>query len=439
MAYVRFISSSIVQAANYRASGERIELTPWDIRLLPIGHIQKGLLFPKPKPLPEKETENTLIHHLKTSLSHTLDYFPLLAGRLATTEHEDDTISFVIDCNNSGALFIHAAADGVTISDIIKPVHVPLIIHSFFPLNGLKNYEGITNPLLGIQITVLVDGIFIGCTINHAVADGTSFWHFFNSWSEISKGSIHLSKPPVFQRWFPDGTDLPIRIPQSCVQQINEDFILPPLQERVFHFTEKNIAKLKEIFFAEIGTHNISSLQALLSHIWRSVIRNKNFDPNEETNFRVVIGARQRLQELPDKYFGNAMLGENVSMKAKELLGQGIGNVAWQMNKIIATITEETFKKFLESWPVSPKLLTMGSMTNNALVTSSSPRFNMYGNDFGWGKSIAIRSGSANKFDGKITLFCGAEKGSIDIEACLSPKTLEGMANDKEFMDTVQV
>ncbi|XWS29813.1 hypothetical protein CRYUN_Cryun24cG0062500 [Craigia yunnanensis] len=406
MADVRFISSSIVQAANYRASGDRIELTPWDIRLLPIGHIQKGLLFPKPKPLQEKETENTLIQHLKTSLSHTLDYFPLLTGRLATTEYEDDTISFFIDCNNSGALFIHAAADGVTISDIIKPVYVPLIIHSFFPLNGLKNYEGITNPLLGIQITDLTDGVFIGCTINHAVADGTSFWHFFNSWSEISDGSIHLSKPPVFQRWFPD---------------------------------EKNIAKLKAKANAEIGTHNISSLQALLSHIWRSVIRNKNYDPNEETNYRVVVGARQRLQELPDMYFGNALLGEAVSMKAKELLGQGIGNVASQMKKIIATITEETFKKFLKSWPVSPKLVTMGSMTNNALVTSSSPRFNMYGNDFGWGKPIAIRSGSANKFDGKITLFCGAEKGSIDIEACLSSMTLEGMANDKEFMDTVQV
>ncbi|XWS29814.1 hypothetical protein CRYUN_Cryun24cG0062600 [Craigia yunnanensis] len=318
MADVRFISSSMVQAANYRAS-----------------------------------------------------------GRLATTEYEDDTISFFIDCNNSGALFIHAAADGVTISDIIKPVYVPLIIHSFFPLNGLKNYEGIINPLLGIEITDLADGIFIGCTINHAVADGISFWHFFNSWSEISKGSIHLSKPPVFQRWFPD---------------------------------EKNIAKLNAKANAEIGTHNISSLQALLSHIWRSVIRNKNFDPNEETNYRVVVGARQRLQELPDKYFGNALLGETVSMKAKELLGQGIGNVVWQINKKIATINEETFKKFLKSWPVSPKLLTVGSMTNNAPFTSSSPRFNMYGNDFGWGKPIAIRSGSADKFDGKITLFCGEEK-----------------------------
>ncbi|MBA0560874.1 hypothetical protein Golob_017747, partial [Gossypium lobatum] len=171
MAAVRLISTSTVHAANGRASSGRIELNTWDIRKLQIGYIQKGLLFPK-----------------------------------------------------------HAAADGVTISDIIKPVYVPSIVHSFFSLNGLHNYKGITHPLLGIQITDLADGIFIGCSINHVVADGASFWHFLNSWSEISKGSIYLSKPPVFQRWFPDGMDIPIRIPQSCVnvEQNNEVFILPP-------------------------------------------------------------------------------------------------------------------------------------------------------------------------------------------------------------------
>ncbi|KAG4121349.1 hypothetical protein ERO13_D11G201000v2 [Gossypium hirsutum] len=378
MADVRFISSSIVQAANHSASSERIELTPWDLRFLQIGHIQKGLLFPKPKaPLQENDTENTLIHHLKTSLSHTLHYFPPLAGRLATTQHEDDTISFFIDCNNAGASFTHAVADGVTISDIIKPVCVPTIIHSFFPLNGLANFEGTRNPVLGIQVTDLADGIFIGCTINHVVVDGTSFWHFLNSWSEISKGSIHLSKPPVFQRWFPDDTDIPIRIPRSAVKlkQSNEELesILPGLKERLN---------------TEMGT-NISSLQALLSHIWRSVIRNKRFDPNEETTYRVVVGARPRLPELPDNYFGNAILGVLVTMKAKELLEQGTGNAAWTMNRKISTVTEE------------------------------------------------IRSGSGNKFEGKTTLFCGAEEGSIDIEVCLFPETMEALAIDEEFMDVV--
>ncbi|TYI01715.1 hypothetical protein ES332_A11G220700v1 [Gossypium tomentosum] len=440
MADVRVISNSTVKTANHRASGGRIELNPWDLRALPLGYTQMGLLFSKPKePMRENETGNTLIHHLKTSLSHTLDHFPLLAGRLATTQHEDDTVSFFVDCNNSGALFGHAAADGVTISDVIKPVYVPPIVHSFFALNGLRGYEGIANPLLGIQITDLADGIFIGCTINHVVADGTSLWHFFNTWSEISKGSIQLSKPPVFQRWFPDGMDIPIRIPQSCVnfKQSNEDFIPPPVQDRVFHFSKETVAKLKAKANAQIGTDKISSLQALLSHIWRCVIRNRRVDPNQETSYRLVVGGRQRLQELPDNFFGNSLMPVIVTMKAKELMEQGIGNPAWQMNRKIAAMTEETFKNTLESWPASPSFTILNN--RNTLFTAGSPRFIMYGNDFGWGKPIAIRGGSSSKFDGMLRLLSGAKEGSIDLEACLSPQTLEAMANDQEFMDTITV
>ncbi|KAK8644174.1 hypothetical protein V6N13_123489 [Hibiscus sabdariffa] len=433
MAAVRLLSTSTVCAENNKASEGRIELNSWDIRHLHIGYIQKGLVFAMPM-----QDKDTLIRHLKTSLSTALHHFPLLAGRLATTQHEDDdTVSFFVDCNDAGALFIHAAADGVTVSDIIKPVYVPSVVHSCFPLNGLHNYKGITNPLLGVQVTDLVDGIFIGCSINHVAADGTSFWHFLNSWSEISKGSINLSKPPVFQRWFPDGMDIPIRIPRTCidVNQCKDDFVQRPTLERIFHFSKETIAELKAKANTEIGTDKISSLQALLSHIWRSVIRNRSFEPNEDTKYRIVVGARQRCRELPENYFGNAILGTFVAMKAKELMEQGIGNPAWRLNRKIAAMTGESLKKFLETWPASPEFITLHG--GDALVTTSSPRFGMYGTDFGWGKPVAVRSGSSNKFDGVLTLFCGAEAGSVDVEVCLFPETLEAIANDQEFMDTV--
>ncbi|XWS41885.1 hypothetical protein CRYUN_Cryun17cG0120900 [Craigia yunnanensis] len=434
---VRCISSTIVQAATHKAENQRVELTPWDLRLLLVGPIQKGLLFLKPKPSREKETDqNTFIRHLRTSLSHTLDYFPTLAGRLATTEHDDETISFFIDCNNAGALFIHAEADGVTISEVVKPVYVPPVVHSFFPLNGLRNSEGIFKPLLAVQVTELVDGIFVGCTINHSVVDGTSFWHFFNSWSEISRGSFHLSKPPVFQCSFFDSINYPIRIPQSLVNQFQEELILPHLKERVFHFSKQSIARLKAKANVEVGT-NISSLQALLSHFWRSAVRNKKLDPNEEMRYCMPIGARPRLHELPEQYFGNAIKYGIITMKAKELQEQRIGDIAREMNRMVATQTGEELKNDFESWIASPKLMT--AVMRNVMITSSSPRFNMYGNDFGWGEPISIRSGSGNKIDGMLTLFCGAEEGSIDIEACLLPETLDAMANDQEFLDTLTI
>lgn len=61
----------------------------------------------------------------------------------------------------------------------------------------------------------------------------------------------------------------------------------------------------------------------------------------------------------------------------------------------------------------------------------------MYGNDFGWGRPIAVRSGAANKNSGKVTVFPGVEEGSIDFEVCLVPETLRALADDAEFMEAV--
>ncbi|GMJ03501.1 hypothetical protein like AT3G50300 [Hibiscus trionum] len=300
---VRCISSSLVQASStHRVENQRVELTPWDLRLLLVGPIQK---------------------------------------------------------------------DGVTVSDIVDPVYVPSIVHSFFPLNGLSNYDGISQPLLGVQVTKLTDGVFIGCTINHSVVDGASFWHFINSWSEISKGSIHLSKPPIFRRSFFDNTtEYPIRIPRSSVEKLRGDrFIPPPLVERVFHFSKQNIAKLKAKANAEVRT-NISSLQALLSHLWQSIVRNKELSPDKEMSFYLTIGARPRLHDVPERYFGNAAKAGIITMKVNELRERSVGNIALEMHKLVHAHTEE--------------------VCNNG-----------------------------------------------DSDICLLAETLEAMANDDEFMDTV--
>ncbi|KAM1224777.1 hypothetical protein ACFX2G_044575 [Malus domestica] len=413
MGGAKIISTSTVQAASHNVneycSTPRVELTPWDLQFLLVDPIQKGLLFHNPKTLPQH------IQHLKASLSRTLDFFPPLSGRLATIHHDDNTTSFFINCNNAGALFVHAKAYGVTVSDINESGYVPR------------------------------------CTVNHTVVDGTSFWHFFNSWSEISRGFDFVSKPPILKRWLLDGTISPIRIPFSKIEdQVSDKHIgnirVPLLKERVFHFSKEKIAQLKAKANAEIQLENtkrkISSLQAVLVHLWRSIIRGSNgdLDPDKESSYRLLIGARSRMNPpLSQQYFGNAVQAGTVTIKAREVIKRGLGFVAWEMNKMVALHTEEKLRKFLECWVQEPKLLTEGNMAANALATSSSPRFDVYGNDFGWGRPVGVRSGGGNKSHGKITVFSGVEEGSIDIEACLLAETLEAMGNDSEFMDAVTV
>ena len=88
----------------------------------------------------------------------------------------------------------------MTISEILSPIDVPLVVRSFFDHDRALNDDGHTMPLLSIQITELKDGIFVGCSMNHSIVDGTSYWHFFNSWSEIFQAEgnyISLSHPPI--------------------------------------------------------------------------------------------------------------------------------------------------------------------------------------------------------------------------------------------------
>ncbi|XP_058223282.1 uncharacterized acetyltransferase At3g50280-like [Rhododendron vialii] len=149
----------------------------WDIAMLSVHYIQKGHLFIKPQITSDQENPvESLLNRLKDSLSLTLVHFYPLAGRFATVKQENLPSYYVyIDCNTSpGAKFIYATAD-LTIADILSPVDVPVVVQSFFDHDRAVNHDGHSMSLLSIQVTELIDGIFIGCSANQAVVDGTSF------------------------------------------------------------------------------------------------------------------------------------------------------------------------------------------------------------------------------------------------------------------------
>ncbi|KAI3449625.1 hypothetical protein Pfo_006290 [Paulownia fortunei] len=462
---IHVISTSMIKVPPQTKSTARINLTPWDLELLFLEYIQMGLLFLKPSPHQEttilsKTSTTSLIHHLKASLERTLHFFPPLAGRLATTRSDDGAAScFFTEYSNhrdGGALFIHAAVQdtNLTVADILdSSTYVPGIVHSFFPLTGVRNYDGVSQPLLGVQVTELVDGLFIGCSINHLLVDGTSFWHFFNSWAEISRGQIPIDNPiskiPILNR---DQFTLDL-VGWSNINVCNEHLNIldnnpvaqspSPLRERVFHFTKENVAELKARANQEMveSRGKISSLQAVIAHVWRSIIRCR-FAMNsgtQETTFEIPIGARQRLDPpLPEEYFGNAVFPGIVTLETGKILENGLGWTAWQINRMVASGHEpDKAREFYVSWIKKPNFLQFDGLPSNHFILISSPRFNVYGNDFGWGKPVAVRNGRANSFDGRITISGGLEEGSMEIEACLFPETLSALVEDAEFMEFV--
>jgi len=206
---------------------------------------------------------------------------------------------------------------------------------------------------------------------------------------------------------------------------------------RLFHFTKEKIVKLKYKANVEIGTNKISSLQALLTHVWRSMIHSKKHDPQEEVYNMFPIGVRPRLvPPLPQDYFGNAVIDCTVSMKAGELLEEGgLGKGALEINKMISLQSNEKLKNNYERWLRNPSIRISSTINSNTLASNSSPWFDIYGNDFGWGKPVAFHS--VNKINGMVSVFAGKEEGSIDLQVCLPYKTLETISNDPNFMEVV--
>ncbi|KAF2306363.1 hypothetical protein GH714_017073 [Hevea brasiliensis] len=445
---------------DQKSSLKTLKLSVSDLPMLSCQYIQKGVLLSYPP-----YSFDDLITFLKRSLSTALSFFPALAGRLST-----DTDGHIhIVCNDAGIYFIQAKARHLFINNVLSPSDVPDCFKGFFAFDKMLSYSGHSNPLAAVQVTELADGVFIGCTVNHAVTDGTSLWHFFNTFAEICKGAKKISNSPDFSRDTifnsPAVLKFPIGGPKLTFSG-NE-----PLRERIFHFSSEAILKLKyranngnlscepaEILgkqcndswkvvnggdlskdFLKNKTVEISSFQSLCAQLWRSVTRARNLSPSKTTTFRMAVNCRHRLEpRLHPYYFGNAIQSIPTMAPIGELLSHNLHWGAELLHKNVVAYDDGTVRKGIADWEREPRLFPLGNFDGASITMGSSPRFPMYNNDFGWGQPLAIRSGRANKFDGKISAFPGREgKGSVDLEVVLAPETMDGLEMDGEFMQYV--
>lgn len=422
-----------------READEACYLTPWDLAMMSTHYSQKGLLFTRPPHL----SMQTILEHLKDTLSQTLTHFLPLTGRLVTNKGTDPpSYSIFLDCSDPpGAEFIYATAEATLAEVVSSGKDVPQFVHSLFAFHEIISHDGHTLPLLAVQVTELLDGIFIGCSFNQSVGDGTSFWHFFNTWSEISsrKEGNHewISRPPITKRWFPDNHSPVINLPYSHPEEFIERYLPPPLRERTLHFSAQSIAQLKARANSEHNTTKISSFQALSAFIWRSITRARNLPADQETSCKLAIDNRSRLDPpLSKNYLGNCVQAVKGTTTAGDLLANNLGWSAWLLHQAVSRHTDKEVRKFLEEWLRAPLIYQYGRFFDaNSVMMGSSPRFNMYGNDFGWGRPVAIRSGFGSKFDGKVSSYQGFEAGSVDVEICLSHDSMRSLLSYEEFMN----
>ncbi|KAE8791916.1 putative acetyltransferase [Hordeum vulgare] len=446
---VQILSRRMVKPGNHASSRppepETVHLTPWDLPRITVEYLQKGVVLPKP---PTGSAH--AVAHLASSFARALARFYPLAGRfvVAPVAGADPRPGLTISlrCSDEGAEFVHAVAPGVTVADIAGPLSViPRVVWSFFPLNGMLGADAAVDPslpLLAAQVTELADGVFVAVSLNHCAADGETLWDLFNAWSEISRngGAAGGDIPTVPKRWFLDGCPVPIPLPFAKAEDMVRRFERPPLDECSLCFSTESVklltAKANAETIAGGGTATISSLQAVAAHVWRAVCRARALAPDQETTCSLAVGCRTLVKGVPQGYVGNAAAGAVGRATAGEIMGDGrLGRAAWLLNRAVVLVDEASVRAELAAWPANPSFKYLADFSPAAMVASGSPELDVHGNDFGWGRPVAVRSGAGNKVNGLVSVYEGRDDGGMELEVCLAPGALARLVADEELMD----
>lgn len=467
MAEIKLISECFVKPKfEVEDAKQPYHLSPIEIGMLSIDPIQKGLLYSLNNSTyndvnyDRTKVVSNLLEKLKHSLSLALVHFYPLAGRFATQKYLDEhACSIFVDCTKGpGARLLHASAIEITISDIMSSIDVATCVRSFFELGEkMVNHDGHTRALLSIQVTELLDGVFIGFTMNHSVLDGTSFIHFVTMLCELFRSDVcfsdtrpNISRVPIFncKPWINNASDdMVLKLPHLEPEEFIEYGYEPgPLRERIFRFSPTSLANLKAKANQECGTHNIiSSFQALSALVWRSIIRARNVLSDQSTSCSMLINARSRFDPpLSDDCFGDFISSTNSVCSVGELLGHSLGWAAMHLHKSILAQDVKAIINLYKLFSEPPRVLKRGAVSEfhgpNNVVIGGSPRFDMYGPEFGLGRALAARMGYPNKSDGKVTANPGSEGGgSVDLEICLRPHFMGALETDLEFMSVVSL
>ncbi|XP_029129575.1 uncharacterized acetyltransferase At3g50280 isoform X1 [Cajanus cajan] len=446
---VQVVSECFVKPPSPAKESRQIyNLAAWDIVLLAMQYIQTGILLQQTSLVNQNAIENFL-NLFKQSISLTLAHFYPLVGRFVTQKTKDPpSTTIFIDCSNSpGVRLIHATLD-MSVSDILTSADNSTIVQSLFDHHKVSNHDGHTMPLFSAKVTKLVDGLFVGCSMNHAVGDGVAFFNFISAWFEVARAQVRaggpldnvpISRPPIHDRWFPDGCGPFINLPFKDTDEFKRKFEETEFRERIFHFSGEFIAKLKARANWEAKTTEISSLQSLSAHAWRCITRARHLPRDQRTSCKLAIDNRSRLEPpLPNEYFGNALSMVSADSTAGELLEHDLGWAARKLNLAVANHNDKVVRQEVLHWLQQPKIFHFGSYSDSFDVTvSSSPRFNPFGNDLWLWKGVKILTGYNNNHDGRLTSSAGAEGGgSIDLEVVISPNAMSALELDEDFLDS---
>ncbi|KAK8641065.1 hypothetical protein V6N13_010495 [Hibiscus sabdariffa] len=386
-------------------------------------------------------------HVLKEALSKVLVPFYPMAGRLGC----DDNGRFEIICNTEGVVWVEAettsAIDdlgGFTPSPKLRKL-VPTVDYS----GGTGSY-----PLFIAQLTTFkCGGVCLGIGVHHTLMDGTTTFHFVNSWSEMARGLPQIRVAPLIDR-----TLLRARVPPTPrFHHVEYDPSLPLITSvsnlkpsraiSVFKITQNQLNSLKAKLFKHENKSKgkYSNYTILTALIWRCASKARGLLDDQPTKLLMPINGRPRLHPpLPSSYFGNVFFTASSISLSRNLQSEPFEDTVKRVHGALQRMDDEYLRSALDYLETLPDI----TAARREAGTFQCPNINinnwmqlpMHDADFGWG--CPIYTGLANIIhEGKIYLVrTPSDDQSLSLIACLETSHMKHfekhlyqglMSNDK--------
>ncbi|KAL3645421.1 hypothetical protein CASFOL_010601 [Castilleja foliolosa] len=377
-----------------------LPLSYFDIIWIPFHPIRRLLFYNHP--CSNSHFFETIIPKLKQSLSLALEHFLPLSGNLIYPSNSDQKPLFRYLPGDSVQLAI--AVSGSDFDSLVaNHARNADQFYDFIPETpAIKNepdYKII--PVFALKVTLFPDhGICIGYSNHHSIGDASSIFSFMKTWSSIAKiGESDKSDSPVFDRTIindPLGIDSIFWKTVKEIPFLSSSFHLPTNRVRAtFTLHPSDIQKLKQIVLTKKPELvQVSSFVVTVSFVWSCMKRagvevgekiGENV-PSEEM-FVYTVDVRGRTDPaVPGNYFGNCLAYGKVCLEREELVGDG--GFVKAAEAIAKSIKNKVNKKGellkgAENW-----VSEWGEYMKRRIVgVSGSPRFDLYGLDFGWGRA----------------------------------------------------
>nr|GMD38439.1 malonyl-coenzyme:anthocyanin 5-O-glucoside-6'''-O-malonyltransferase-like [Ipomoea batatas] len=361
-------------------------------------------------PVSRTHFEDTIIPHLKTSFSIALQYYPLLAAKLAVPSDYSTPPEIVYDGDGNGngvPLVFAVSNDNSGRFDRLSSNHVRNS-NEFYPL--IPTLPSARRGMFAVQVTLFPDaGICVGVANHHVVGDGSN-----RTAIEDPKGLKTLmwnqmKKIPIDE----DGHGVPF---PDVTGKARATFILTrdDIQKLKTHVTSRRSKVVRQP----------SSFVVTCAYMWTCLLKSQCFaasindDVDDDTvYFLCAADCRARLDTpLPGNYFGNCLVPCIARAKAGQLAAEdGLAAAAEAIGEAIQSQLhgEEGVLRGAENW-----MSFFGTVNRERILSvAASPRFDYYKMDFGWGKPKKTETTSID-YSGAI--YVGCAKDSMDIEVGVS-------------------